>query len=162
MSRSSRKMAGVFGPRSGVRLSGGLGGPHYGRLTMLTPAPSFSPRGDSGGEARRGVVGYGGGGAARGGRGGDERARSLNHQAFTTTTTLRATQRYAIHPRRTARSRLHCNRFYCSKSARFPRRAAASGAMAGWTATSVTLSIEVSYFGSLRIALELYPKRLCC
>ena len=50
-------MAGVFGPRSGVRLSGGLGGPHYGRLTVLTLAPDFLPRGDSGGEARRGVGG---------------------------------------------------------------------------------------------------------
>ena len=59
-------MAGVFGPRSGVSLSGGLGGPHYGRLTMLTPAPGFSPRGDSGGEARRGVGGVWGLGAPRG------------------------------------------------------------------------------------------------
>ena len=50
-------MVAAFGLRSGVGLSGGLGGPHYGRLTVLTPAPDFLPRGDSGGEARRGVGG---------------------------------------------------------------------------------------------------------
>ena len=76
-------MAAAFGPRSGVGLSGGLGGPHYGRLTMLTPAPACRPRGVTGGEARRGVVGYGGGGAARGGRGGGEIARSPNSHTCT-------------------------------------------------------------------------------
>ncbi len=47
-------MAAAFGPRSGVRLSGGLGGPHYGRYILVTRAPACRPRGVWWGSAARG------------------------------------------------------------------------------------------------------------
>ncbi len=68
-------MAAAFGPRSGVSLSGGLGGPHYGRLTMLTPAPACRPRGVWWGSVARGRWGMGFGAPRGAGAAGRDRAK---------------------------------------------------------------------------------------
>ncbi len=100
-------MAAAFGPRSGVSLSGGLGGPHYGRLTVLTPAPDFLQRGVWRGGAARGRWGMVAGAPRGAGAAG---ARSRNARMATRSLLprrLRATQRLGVQL-----TRARCSGFY--------------------------------------------------
>ncbi len=65
-----------------------VGRPALRTLDHADTSAKLVGRAGYGGEARRGVVGYGVWGAARGGRGRSERARSLNRHTFTPTTML--------------------------------------------------------------------------
>ncbi len=60
-----------------------VGRPALRTLDHADTSAKLVGRAGYGGEARRGVVGYGGGGAARSGRGGSEIARSPNRHMFT-------------------------------------------------------------------------------